>query len=225
MSTSIDRLCPQHARVMLELQSAMNTKVDSDWLTAAYPYLRAVVIEAAEAIEHHGWKWWKQQRLDLAQLQMEVVDIWHFVMSEWLLRRNADIDLTLSELIDADRNSTGSETLLLDNREWSLAGLELLEKFELLIAVSAIRRIELGLFVSIMRDCGLNWETLYQQYVGKNILNLFRQDHGYKDGTYSKLWQGREDNEHLVEIMQELPSDAADYPERLYQALKTRYLK
>ena len=38
-------------RIMLDLQSAMNRKVDPDWIEAAYPYLRAVVVEAAEAIE------------------------------------------------------------------------------------------------------------------------------------------------------------------------------
>lgn len=67
---------PQQLNTMLSLQAAMNHKVDPDWVKAAYPYLRAVVVEAAEAIEHHGWKWWKKQSLDMAQLQMEVIDIW-----------------------------------------------------------------------------------------------------------------------------------------------------
>jgi hypothetical protein len=225
MPTSPDRLSPQQARIMLELQSAMNAKIDSDWVHACYPYLRAVVIEAAEAIEHHGWKWWKQQELDLPQLQMEVVDIWHFMMSEWLLRHQANIEQTLTELIDADGSCSNSPTVLLDNREWQLNELSLVEKFELLIAVSAVRRLELALFISIMADCGLHWTSLFQQYVGKNVLNLFRQDHGYKAGTYRKEWQGREDNEHLVEIMTSLPSGTVDYPSRLYQELKSRYLK
>lgn len=37
--------------------------------------------------------------------------------------------------------------------------------------------------------------------MGKNVLNRFRQANGYrtaiKEGTYRKLWGGREDNEHL----------------------------
>jgi hypothetical protein len=158
-------------------------------------------------------------------LQMEVVDIWHFMMSEWLLRHQANIEQTLTELIDADGSCSNSPTVLLDNREWQLNELSLVEKFELLIAVSAVRRLELALFISIMADCGLHWTSLFQQYVGKNVLNLFRQDHGYKAGTYRKEWQGREDNEHLVEIMTSLPSGTVDYPSRLYQELKSRYLK
>jgi len=41
------------AKTMLSMQHAMNSKVDPEWITARYPYLRAVVIEGAEAIEHH----------------------------------------------------------------------------------------------------------------------------------------------------------------------------
>jgi hypothetical protein len=64
---------------------------------------------------------------------------------------------------------------------------------------------------------------LYRAYVGKNVLNAFRQDHGYKAGTYDKLWQGREDNVHLVELEAILPVDAPDYREALYAALEARY--
>ena len=77
-------LSDQQTTTMLSLQAAMNAKVDPNWVSARYPYMRAVVIEAAEAIEHHGWKWWKKQDKDLAQLQMELIDIWHFLLSEIL---------------------------------------------------------------------------------------------------------------------------------------------
>ena len=50
----------EQASTMLTLQTSMNVKVDPNWIQARYPYLRAVVIEGAEAIEHHGWKWWKK---------------------------------------------------------------------------------------------------------------------------------------------------------------------
>ena len=69
-------LLPDQAATMFELQAMMNSKVDTNWITARYPYLRAVAIEGAEAIEHHGWKWWKKQIIAVAQLQMELIDIW-----------------------------------------------------------------------------------------------------------------------------------------------------
>ena len=89
-------LLTEQASTMLSLQTSMNIKVDPNWVEARYPYLRAVVIEAAEAIEHHGWKWWKKQEKDLPQLQMELIDIWHFILSEILLRNQADQDKSLS---------------------------------------------------------------------------------------------------------------------------------
>ena len=59
--------------------------------------------------------------------------------------------------------------------------------------------------------------------IGKNVLNFFRQDNGYKDGTYVKTWNGREDNEHLVDLVSPLDSDAADFADQVYRALEGRY--
>jgi hypothetical protein len=60
-------------------------------------------------------------------------------------------------------------------------------------------------------------------YIGKNVLNRFRQDNGYQTGEYRKLWAGREDNEHLVELLAELQGEPEDLPTRLYAALTERY--
>ena len=66
-------------------------------------------------------------------------------------------------------------------------------------------------------------DDLYVAYVGKNVLNFFRQDFGYKDGTYKKNWAGREDNEHLIELANALDKSAGDFADQLYQALAERY--
>jgi hypothetical protein len=79
------------------------------------------------------------------------------------------------------------------------------------------------LFHALMRACDLSADALYRHYVGKNVLNFFRQDHGYKDGTYVKEWQGREDNEHLSELLESLDAAAAGFPEAVYEALASRY--
>jgi len=212
-----------HARVMLQLQHHMNDKVDQEWLQKKFPYLRAVVIEAAEAIEHHGWKWWKKQDRDLPQLQMEIIDIWHFVLSDILLQTNGDHEKSLGILRLANGPHDSTHALQFDGRGYALDSMSLLGKLELLIGISASRRIDLLLFRSIMSDCELSWQSLYKQYVSKNVLNMFRQDHGYKLGTYQKMWQGREDNEHLVELMDALDTESPHYPELLYQGLSARY--
>lgn len=216
-------LLTEQASTMLSLQTSMNIKVDPNWVEARYPYLRAVVIEAAEAIEHHGWKWWKKQEKDLPQLQMELIDIWHFILSEILLRNQADQDKSLTALTDSLSDSSTQNVINFDDQHIFINELDLIAKFELLIALSVSRRIELALFASIMTDCEISWTELYCQYVGKNVLNMFRQDKGYKEGTYQKTWNGREDNEYLVEIIGSLDSSRSEFKDEVYAALESAY--
>ena len=216
-------LSPDQAVTMLELQAMMNSKVDPNWITARYPYLRAVAIEGAEAIEHHGWKWWKKQNKDLAQLQMELIDIWHFFLSEILLRNDGDQRQSAQFLLELIRNSNSQRKILFDGNEVDLMTCDLIRKLELLIATSISQRIEVKLFNLIMNDCELSWNELYAQYVGKNVLNIFRQDHGYKHGTYKKIWNNREDNEHLVDILNVLDSNSSNFRTEIYESLKAAY--
>jgi hypothetical protein len=216
-------LLESQAQLMASLQSRMNSKVDTLWIEKKFPYLRAVVIEAAEAIEHHGWKWWKKQACDLSQLQMEIIDIWHFLLSELLLQTADNHDETVRLLLLVNLEEPHSHILDFDGKCFALDSLTLVSKLELLIGLSVVRRLDLVLFKSLMLDCGLTWESLFEQYVSKNVLNFFRQDHGYKEGSYLKFWAGKEDNEHLVELMDQLDSSDPSYPESLYKSLATRY--
>ena len=65
-----------------------------------------------------------------------------------------------------------------------------------------------------------NLDALYQLYVGKNILNQFRQDQGYKEGSYIKVWNGQEDNVIMQSILEENHEIS---PEELYRALEEAY--
>jgi hypothetical protein len=55
------------------------------------------------------------------------------------------------------------------------------------------------------------------------VLNFFRQDHGYQDGTYKKMWNGREDNEVLVEVMATLDAESPAFKDSLYGLLEAAY--
>jgi hypothetical protein len=78
-------------------------------------------------------------------------------------------------------------------------------------------------FWDLMLASGLDFDSLYTAYVSKNVLNFFRQDNGYKDGSYRKNWAGREDNEHLVELIATLDNSADDFADQVYLALSKRY--
>lgn len=212
-------LLDNQAATMLKLQDQMNAKVNPEWLAVKSPFLRAVVIEASEAIEHHGWKWWKKQECDLEQLQMELVDIWHFVLSAVLIEHDGDQILAKVQVM----GEIEGHSVDFDGQIYAFADLDLLQKLELLIGLSAARRINIGLFTTLLVDCQMSWTDLYTQYICKNVLNFFRQDNGYKEGTYIKVWQGKEDNEHLVEIMAELDAAAPQFQDNLYRALTQRY--
>ena len=216
-------LSSEQASTMLSLQESMNSKVDPDWIKARYPYLRAVAIEGSEAIEHHGWKWWKKQDKDLAQLQMELIDIWHFLLSEILLRHDGDQEKALSSLLGALSKVKEQDLINFDGQKIQVNSCDLVSKLELLIATAISRRIELALFGAIMMDCELSWADLYSQYVGKNVLNMFRQDNGYKEGSYKKIWDGKEDNEHLVDILISLDPNKNKFKDQIYSALQKAY--
>ena len=211
----------QTAISMLSLQAQMNAKVNPNWLAAGYPFLRAVVIEGSEAIEHHGWKWWKAQKKDLEQLQMEMVDIWHFMLSAIVLSNDGHIEAAANEL---EKHSTSLDSIVLfDDQTYEIATLDTVSKLELLIGLSVSRRINIALFAALLVDCEMSWDNLYRQYVGKNVLNFFRQDNGYKEGTYRKIWDGREDNEHLVEILAEIDCPGPELRDHIYIKLTQRY--
>lgn len=206
---------------MLEMQAGMNAKVNPLWLDAGYPFLLAAVIEGAEAIEHAGWKWWKAQTRDLEQLRMELVDIWHFALSAEVVHNDGDLGRTAEVMFAEFLDRTNS--IDFDGRVYSIPQIDTIRRLELLIGLAAARRFSIALFEALLNDCGMSWDDLYRQYVGKNVLNFFRQDNGYKVGTYLKLWEGREDNEHLVEILAAEDAAALDFRERVYAGLETRY--
>jgi hypothetical protein len=170
-----------------------------------------VWVECAELLDHFGWKWWKRQQPDLDQVRLEVVDIWHFGLSD--LMRAGALDESVAERLRAVGDVPAGDDEAFREAVESLAQQTLSD-----------RLFALEPFVAVLHTLPLPLTELFRLYVGKNVLNHFRQDHGYKAGTYRKTWQGREDNEHLVELLGALDGVPADaVPERLYQALADRY--
>ena len=217
----VSMLHTQQLTTMLDLQQKMNTKVNPEWINAGYGFMRAAMVESVEAIEHHGWKWWKAQEKDLPQLQMECVDIWHFALSHILIEYQGDVEA--SAKVIAQQLSESETALTFDGNIYEFAQQDLLNNLELMTGLAAAKRFNVSLFMTIIAQCEMSTDTLFEQYVGKNILNFFRQDHGYKEGTYIKEWAGREDNEHLVDVLTALDSTLDNYADAVYEQLSLRY--
>lgn len=158
----------------------------------------------------------------MAQLRMELVDIWHFILSAAIQDKKGNIVLAKADMM-VELN-LGEKKVQFDNNIYVLTQLTLLEKLDLLVGLAAAKRINLALFDSLLLNCNMDWMELFKQYIGKNVLNVFRQEHGYKNGTYIKVWNGREDNEHLTEILHMVDLNDSDIRNLLYQALKIRYI-
>lgn len=206
---------------MLSLQDSMNKKVNPDWLNAGYAYLRAAMIESVEGIEHHGWKWWKAQHKDLAQLQMELVDIWHFALSEIIIGYEGNIQKSAQTI--AQELASGRNQVTFDGKNYAFTELDILDNLQLMAGLCAAKRFDVPLFIQIVEQAEMDSDELYRQYVGKNVLNFFRQDNGYKEGSYIKIWHEREDNEHLVEVLDSLDINLPDYSDQVYTGLQKRY--
>ncbi len=195
---------------MLTMQHRMNSRVHEDWIAQNFEWYRAAWIECGELIEHYGYKWWKKQEPDMEQVRLEVIDIWHFGMSA-LFGQGREIEAIADE-IEAD--VTGFEPQGLGVREATEA---------LALHCLETRGFSPARFWELMHAVELDFDALYSAYVGKNVLNFFRQDNGYKDGTYIKNWAGREDNEHLVDLVASLDHAAEDFADQVYRALESRY--
>jgi len=195
--------------VMLEMQDAMNTHVNPQWRQAGNAWYRAIWTECAEMLDHYGWKWWKHQQPDLEQVRLELVDILHFAMSDYLLQES-----------DNAATAVRIEAELSDPRQCDdiRSAIEIMAQ-----STIAQQSMHFSDFASIMALIDMDFDQLYRTYVGKNVLNFFRQDHGYKDGSYVKTWDGREDNEHLVEVLDGLDSSSTSFREEVYQGLSGRY--
>lgn len=180
---------------MLRLQDQFNKVVNPNWQEAGYPFYQAIMVEGAEATEHMGYKWWKHNTLDPKQTWIEMVDIWHFGMSMMLLPNEQPCKLT---------------------------GFHHYMRKIIHAASGDVPYFDVESFKAACESIGMSEDDLYKLYLMKNVLNKFRQDNGYKSGTYIKDWGNEfsEDNlylEHLFAAKQDWKFD------ELYAALQTKY--
>lgn len=194
---------------MLVLQDEINRVVTEDWKQQGYPWYRAAMVESIEMLEHFGFKWWKKQTPDMAQVQLELVDIWHFMLSHYLEQSDS-----LESLAD----------LLSPNESHQSDSDDLRALIDIFVGELASKKhFNTDVFYNMLSVTGLTFDDLYLQYIGKNTLNRFRQHNGYKDGSYVKIWDGLEDNEVLFQILADINDNISDTAEHIYNSLTIRY--
>lgn len=177
---------------------------------------RCIYMEACEAIDSFPWKHWKDidSEPDWANIAVEFIDIWHFIISEAIASNESDefaqefIDLDVIGDFEANKIISILEEILI------LAAQSGSNK-----SVNNINNIT-RLFFSGLSHMGIGIDKLYSNYMIKNQLNIFRQNNGYKDGSYIKIWDAVEDNVVAFNIMEEHPSLTA---KQFYDKLQAEY--
>ena len=144
----------------------------TDWKSMNFNWGLAIVDEVMEIHGHLGWKWWKgsdKYQVGLTpenkkQVQLEVIDILHFGLSDSL-----DVAYWPSE-VGLDLDNTSLECCL-NKLIYKLGGY-----------------FPWNTFTSLCKAVDLSAQEIMEIYTGKYALNIFRQDHGYGEGTYCKNW-------------------------------------
>jgi len=220
----------QQLTAMLEMQNALNIHTNGEfWATnhinektnKVINWRRAIWLELAEFVDSFDWKHWKHGKNDLDNAKTELVDIWHFMLSA-----------TLSENIKIKPTIIKKEILEVLDTKYLISSdtLEIAEAFILKIldknrALHFKESIDdyssYCIFFNLCSAVNLTFDELYQRYIVKNTLNEFRQNNGYNDGSYIKVWDGKEDNMVALEISYKLDKELTK--ETLLDALEKYY--
>lgn len=230
MAIKYEEITMPQIALMLQLQQQLNDATNGKgWEQGMtkqgkpIDWRRCIYLECAELIDSYPWKHWKNidAQADSENIKIEVVDIWHFVMSEMLRINSCDIEALAEDIKNLPNFQNLKKTPTPLSKEY-FQQIETIEKFIKTIFDGSDWRDMTNRYFDIVTQSGLNLDTLYQLYIGKNILNQFRQDHGYKEGSYIKIWNNEEDNV----VMQNILNANSDItPKELYEALQEVYSK
>jgi len=220
--------------LMMQLQDSLNNATNGEnWTNGVTKtgniinWRRCIYMECAEMIDSFTWKHWKDlsAEADWDNLQIEVIDVWHFIISlaiedysKNLKGQVEDLAIDVSQLESFSKIDVSSSVFASQD--------EVIAKVEdIMCLVLSKEKLDLEQLISDFFDLvimsGLDLNSLYKLYVGKNILNQFRQDNGYKDGSYIKVWAGEEDNVVMKRIWEQ---NEDLKPDALYKELSKIYL-
>lgn len=188
---------------MASMQASLNQISYPEWLLTPPDYRLAALVELlGEGIDHTPWKWWKAGELNANRLFLELIDVLHFVLSQQIVdcfSKNGDsedrhdyaVSMTAKKFTEAAEYSLKTFFKVVSD-VGNLITQKGVEKGIKSISLDLLTeedsdQIVANLFL-IMHRLGYTGQDIYVSYLGKNILNRFRQENGYKQGTYKKTW-------------------------------------
>lgn len=187
-----------------------------DWITC-------FDMELSEFVDSFPWKHWKdiEATPDIINAQIELVDIWHFILSDLLRQRKHNI-ICFDIASFIEEKYANKETFNILSSQWVFnSAIKYLKHFiNDPINNPYTEHPTLEYFFALCENIGLTIDKLFSLYFGKNILNEFRQNNGYNEGTYKKVWNKQEDNVVMYHIV---ANNTQISKEELLNALDEKY--
>lgn len=201
-------------KLMIQMQlTTQNLLIGPQWLEGEQDFMLAVGMETVEIIDHVGWKWWKHiPEADLAQVHLELVDIWHFILSHQVRMYDGNVEEAAMDI-------------LMTYNQFEDAGIDCITVLKKMAGLAFEGHLSVNIFIQACEQLGLDFETLYSTYIIKNTLVEFRDNYNYKGPDYIKVWDDKEDNVHLMEQAALLDVNDIDFRTNLYNAMVVIYPK
>lgn len=192
---------------LFSCQDKLNQKIHPKWELQHFNWWLATKMELAELIDSTNWKWWKggtygkelsKEQVD--NIKVELVDVFHFLLSDYLQteatghKRPASYEIWYENAADSlQLNWHYLVPMVPPSSNWATN------------ALSATSNSDVLAFMEVlMGEIQFDWEDLTNLYWGKVALNKLRQDNGYNEGTYNKVWRGKEDNVYMTYVIEKL---------------------
>lgn len=200
-----------------------------------------LVDEIMELINSVPWKHWTDinKEIDTENIKIELVDILHFIISEVMSKYNSkDV---VKQLANSSLLTDIMGVVKVGRRDITTKNIKtdtvISYSMELLrCVVNKHNAIELlKTYFKLIKEINdvviqFNLVDVYRLFLGKAVLNRFRYNHGYKDGTYKKLWNGVEDNKYIIDLVSGIdnellfkPLTSSKLDTELYSKLEEKY--
>lgn len=194
----------------IDTQIELNSLINPLWAREKLSWRLYAFIEGGELCDHLAPYHWKSNEPDFPQAYIEVIDIFHFLVSDYFMKStDTIIDLTKARLINHLLNLCKEDHVMLDPEYWAVNTAPINYSFKDCFRMAKF--FHKGV------------EEFFQMYLAKDVLNIFRQHHGYKNGTYVKVWSGLEDNLYLEKILKTFDFSLPRATERLYNELEQQF--
>jgi hypothetical protein len=209
---------------MLTIQDKLcQLMIGPDWRKEGKDFSLAVAQECAEGMDHLGWKWWKKQTPNIEAAKVEVVDILHFVLADYLFcEEEMSPEALTPHLVESwDDRYTAMEDIL--GGDYFPNALTAGGMFRLIGMLGYADRTDFGLTCVLAEKLGMDFVELSKLYRSKVVLNTFRQFNGDRTGAYKRNWAGEEDNDVMQRLAAGLDWSLGTTGEHLYNELTAYY--